>query len=117
MKSRLALAILWPLCLLAAVVGLAWMLAAMLTNSQRAWAIAVGFDQVGNATTGGDPDETISSRCWRYRTEQPYRALRGLIDFAFGLAGDREHCKRAFIKEHADAIRRAAPLSRLSSIR
>ena len=99
MKARLALIVLWLLCLLAAVVGLVWMAIAILPGSPRAWNIAIGFDQTANATAGGDPDETISARCWRYRTEQPYRTLRLLIDAAFGLIGDREHCMRSYLME------------------
>lgn len=47
----------------------------------------------------GSPDETISSRCWRYRDEQPYRALRKLVDTAFALAGESDHCENAFRSE------------------
>lgn len=90
--------ILWLLCLLAAVVSLAWQFVAIF-GSPRALDIAVGFDQMANATFGGDEDETISSRCWRYRDEQPYRALRKLVDTAFALAGESDHCENAFRSE------------------
>lgn len=91
--------ILWLLCLLAAVVSLAWQFVAIFGSPRRALRIAIGFDQTANAAFGGDEDETISSRCWRYRDEQPYRALRKLVDTAFALAGDSDHCENAFRSE------------------
>jgi len=99
MKTRLAMVLIWVLCALAAAVGLVWMALAILTGSPRALDIAVGFDQMANATFGGDEDETISSRCWRYRDEQPYRALRKLVDTAFALAGDSDHCEKSYRAE------------------
>jgi hypothetical protein len=98
--SHLRFAAIWLLCLLAASVSLIWLAAGILKpTSRRAWRIAIGFDQLANATFGGDEDETISSRCWRYREEQPYRALRKLVDTAFALAGESDHCENAFRSE------------------
>jgi hypothetical protein len=88
--------ILWLLCLLAAVVSLAWQFVAIFGSPRRALRIAIGFDQTANAAFGGDEDETISSRCWRYRAEQPYRTLQRGIDWLFG---DPEHCRKAFEEE------------------
>jgi hypothetical protein len=105
-KTRLALVILWLLCLIAAPIGLVWMAIAILPNSNRAWAIARGFDRLGAAIARGDDGEYISSSCWRYRAEQPYRTLRWLIDRAFGLVGERDHCKQSFIFEQRKAIAR-----------
>lgn len=105
MKTRLAMVLIWVLCALAAAVGLVWMALAILTGSPRALDIAVGFDQMANATFGGDEDETISSRCWRYREEQPYRTLRRLIDAAFGLAGEKNHCLSAYLAERVAPYR------------
>ena len=106
MSARLALAALWLLCFFAAILGLIWMACAIVTASRRAWTIAIGFDQLGNATAGGDEDETISARCWRLRARQPYRLLRVLIDRAFAAAGERDHCKASFIAEQRKAIAR-----------
>ena len=91
--------ILWLLCLLAAVVSLAWQFVAIFGSPRRALRIAIGFDQTANAAFGGDEDETISSRCWRYRDEHPYMALRKLVDTAFALAGESDHCENAFRSE------------------
>jgi hypothetical protein len=38
---------------------------AILTNSKRAWRVAVSYDQLGNVLIGGHEDETISSRAQR----------------------------------------------------
>lgn len=104
--NRFALVAIWLLCLLAAIVGLAWMACAIVSGSARARRIAVGFDIVGNVTAGGDQNETISARCWRYRNEMPYRTLRRIIDAAFALNGDREHCERTYLEELINAQRR-----------
>lgn len=61
MKIRLILCPIWLLCLIAAVMSLVWQLTAILFSPARAWKIAIGYDQLANATWGNDPDETISS--------------------------------------------------------
>lgn len=101
--SRLALVALWLLCAAAAAVALVWMALAILAGSDRAWRIALGFDRLGNAVAGGDDGEYISSRCWRYRAEQPYRALRVVIDSVAGRAGQRDHCRASYGGEVARA--------------
>ena len=104
--SRPAMILVWLLCVFAAVVGLIWMACAIVVGSHRARRIAVGFDIVGNVTAGGDQTETISARCWRYRAEMPYRTLRRVIDAAFAVGGDREHCERTYLEELINAQRR-----------
>ncbi|HJU70402.1 MAG TPA: hypothetical protein VJ603_00995 [Paucimonas sp.] len=62
MTPRLALMLLYPLCLLAsalAALRLAW---AILVSPARAWRLAVAHDQLANAAANGSEDETISSR-------------------------------------------------------
>lgn len=63
--NRLTLFAIWLLCQLAFIVASLWMLVAIVTGSPRAWRLAVAFDQLANAATGGNEDETISSRAWR----------------------------------------------------
>lgn len=89
----------WCLCLVAGLIALAWMAAGIVTRSPRAWRLAVSFDQLGNVVAGGDEDETISARCWRYRAEQPYKALRVAIDGCAALAGEVNHCESAYVTE------------------
>lgn len=103
MTRRLGLAAIWLLCLAAAMVSLVWMAAAIIAGSGRAWRLAVGFDQMANTAAGGDEDETISSRAWRYRAEQPYRALQAVVDWAAALAGEPDHCRAAYEMELAKA--------------
>lgn len=60
--TRLKLLLIYPVLVLAALLGLltyAWF---TLINPKYAWPIALGFDQVGNASFKGSEDETISSR-------------------------------------------------------
>jgi hypothetical protein len=61
LKKRLILLALWPLCQLANLIAALWMLAAVVCGSDRAWTLAVGYDQLANAAFGGNEDETISS--------------------------------------------------------
>lgn len=96
------------LCLLVALLALIWMAAGIVTRSPRAWRLAVSFDQLGNVVGGGDEDETISARCWRYRTEQPYKALRAAIDGCAALAGEANHCESAYVTEMIKAQARLA---------
>ncbi len=102
--TRLALALLWLLCALCALIALVWMACAIVAGSQRARHIALGFDRLGNATAGGDDGEYISSRCWRYRVEQPYRVLRALIDWVFSLGGESGHCLASYEGEQRRAL-------------
>lgn len=69
MKAKLALFGIWFVCLFCAVVALPWMAIAVLSGSPRAWTIALGFDRVGNAVTGGQDGEYLSSRANRARLE------------------------------------------------
>jgi hypothetical protein len=69
-----------------------WLLVATLTGRERAWSIALGYDHLGNAVTGGNPGETISSRA--YRAMQERRAwgcvLCKLLDYL-----QPDHCRKA----------------------
>lgn len=56
-------------CQIAHVVASLWMLGAALVGSARAWNIIVGYDHLGNAMTGGKPNEPISTRANRARKE------------------------------------------------
>lgn len=106
MQSRLAMLFLWFLCVGAGIIAAAWMLLALLWGSSRAWSIAVAFDQLGNAATGGSGNETISSRTWRCRTAWPYSWLRPFIDWMMRLAlGEVNHCENAYADERAALAR------------
>jgi hypothetical protein len=86
---RVCLLVLLLVCQLAHLLASGWMLLAVLGGSQRAWTIAIGYDQLANAATGGNVDETISSRASRARKEK--RAwgciLCRVLDWI-----DKDHC-------------------------
>lgn len=97
-SAKLKLLLIWNVCGVAGVVALLWMFCAILAGSARSWRIAVGFDQLANAVFGGDEDETISARCWRYRNMPRYAALVQVINRLFN---DPKHCEDSFIDEQA----------------
>ena len=63
MTQRLAMLTIWVGCLIAALVGLSWLLVAAMLDprGRRAWQIAEGFDQTANAAFGGSEDMTLSA--------------------------------------------------------
>lgn len=60
--TRVKLTLLYPVILFSAVFGLLAYVWQTIFKPEYAWRIALGFDQVGNASTKGSEDETISSR-------------------------------------------------------
>lgn len=72
MKQRALLLLFLIVGLVGTLVGTVWMLASIIfaPNGTRAWNIALGFDRLGNATTGGDGRETISSRAGKLMAER-----------------------------------------------
>ena len=54
-------------------------------------AVLIAFDQLVNAIGGGWPDETLSSRAWRWH--------RRVIDCVAALLGDKNHCEESFNSE------------------
>lgn len=88
----LAMLCVWAVCQLVTPVAAAWMLAAILSGSDRAWRIALGYDRLANATTGGMDTETISSRAHRARSEGRRWGclLCSLLDRI-----DKDHCRRS----------------------
>lgn len=65
-------------------------------------AVFIALDQLVNALAGGWPDETISSRAWRWDLARarswPRRLLDGLA-LLLSLGGEREHCRASFESE------------------
>lgn len=60
--NRLLLLALWLVCQLVHVAASIWMLVCIVwqPNSRRAWILAVAYDQLGNAVTGGNEDEMVT---------------------------------------------------------
>lgn len=62
------------------------------------WNILISIDQLGNTITGGDPDETISSRAGKRQQDQWWaRALCWLLNKL-----DTGHCEDAIEKDEGD---------------
>jgi hypothetical protein len=59
--------------------------------------VLVSVDQLINALTAGNPDETISSRTWR---ERPNSNMRKVIDFLFSWH-EKDHCRKSYERELA----------------
>lgn len=59
--------------------------------------VLIALDQLGNALLGGWPDETFSSRCWRWHVggvrSWPRRVVDGLFFW------EREHCRGSYESE------------------
>ena len=60
--ERVKLLLLFPVLVLSSILGLIGHLWHVLVSPKFAWRVAIGFDQVVNATFKGSEDETISSR-------------------------------------------------------
>ena len=61
--------------------------------------VAIAVDQLGNAIIGGYPDETVSSRVYRYsRTYKCANVIRIVLDLIFSPWG-KEHCKESYESE------------------
>ena len=57
----------------------------------------IAFDQFINAVLGGWPDETLSSRCYRWARDGVRAWPRKLVDGLF--FWQREHCKSSYESE------------------
>lgn len=91
LKLRAMLFIFLLIGVVCSVIAICWMLVSIITtpHGERTWRIALAFDQLGNATSGGSEDETISSRAGRERKEGRKWAclLCQLLDWL-----DKDHC-------------------------
>lgn len=59
--------------------------------------ILIGLDQFLNTLFMGWPDETLSSRCWRWSKDGVRDWPRKVIDALF--FGEQEHCRRSYESE------------------
>jgi hypothetical protein len=92
LQRRLLLTVFLIAGLIGSVIALVWLLACIVFSpyGPRPMHIAIGFDQVVNAATGGSEDETISSRAGRLMMGKVRWAcvLCQLLDWL-----KRDHCK------------------------
>lgn len=64
------------------------------------WNILIAVDQLGNTLCGGDPDETVSSRCGKYvRRNSGYFPcqLCKLLNFF-----QKDHCVQSIEEDRGD---------------
>jgi hypothetical protein len=61
--------------------------------------ILIAADQLTNAILGGWPDETLSSRAWRWEKNGKRSWPRKTIDRFFGWFGDIKHCEASYESE------------------
>lgn len=101
MKTRLALLGIWLLCQLSALVAAVWMLFAIAFGSHRAFNIAIAYDELGNAATGGKPKQTISARAALARGEgQRWGCiLCRLLDWV-----QKDHCKNSLESDRGEQV-------------
>lgn len=59
--------------------------------------ILIALDQLMNALAGGWPDETLSSRCWRWDASGKRTWPRKTVDGLF--FWDRNHCRESYESE------------------
>lgn len=100
--KRLALILILPLLVLSAVQGLIWYVTAALFGGDRAWKIAVGFDQLANATWGNNEDETVSSMAAKAARK---RKVWWAVVLCWALEKiDPGHCDRAIENDRGESI-------------
>ena len=63
----------------------------------RVKAVLIALDQLVNALCGGWPDETLSSRCWRWHVAGLRSWPCTLVDALFFF--DPHHCRESFESE------------------
>lgn len=88
--KRYPLILIWLALWLVAPLALIRMAWAILTNPERAWLIALAFDDLGNVATNGRLGESISSRAAHDRPQKWACPLCKLLDKL-----DPGHCDRA----------------------
>lgn len=76
-------------------------------NKTMSWPLAVliAIDQLGNAIAGGNPDATVSARCYYFSKIKAnmfryyWTLLEWIIDFTFSPIQGPDHCKKALEDE------------------
>lgn len=79
-------------------------------------ALLIAIDQLGNAILRGWPDETFSSRCWRWHLSGKRHWPRRMVDTIFFWDRDKStgkrHCEMSFESEREG--RQLPPEARLT---
>ena len=92
-RRRLMLLLFLAAGILSGLVAAAWLLVCVVfsPNGTRPMHIVIAFDQLANATTGGDADETISNRAGRLKKDTRWACI--LCKILEQL--DKEHCNKS----------------------
>ena len=61
--------------------------------------LLIALDQLVNAVLGGWPDETVSSRAWRWDISGRRAWPRKFIDGLALIFGDCDHCRESYESE------------------
>lgn len=92
LKQRFVMFVLVGMFQLLHLIASFWLLSTVLTGSvPRSRKIALSYDQLGNATMGGDEDETISSMLGR--TGRPAWLVKLVNQVFYILYGEVDHCQ------------------------
>jgi hypothetical protein len=83
---------------IAATIRMLW---AIMTNSEQALIIALGWDRLGNAATNGESEETISSRSARARNDKKQWGCV-MCKFLNWMFREMDHCTRALLYEYTN---------------
>jgi hypothetical protein len=84
--------LIYPVCVLAALVMMIWLPVAIIVGSVRSVRIMLASDRLANAVFGGSDRETISSRSYRGQREgvRGWCLLCRLLDLV-----QKDHCRKA----------------------
>lgn len=88
--TRWQMMVIYPGCILAALVMVLWLPIAIVVGSQRSIRILIASDRLANAVFGGSDKETISSRAYRGTLEgsRGWCLLCRLLDYI-----EKDHCR------------------------
>lgn len=68
-----------------------------MSNMSYAKKLSIAIDQLLNTILGGWPDETLSSRAWRWDNTGVCVWPRRIIDFLF--FWEKDHCYASYVSE------------------
>ena len=80
--------------------------------------VLIAIDQLGNAIAGGNPDATVSARCYYFAQIKAnmfkyyWRLQELIINFAFSPIHGPQHCKRAHEEEPDEAFYPGSDITR-----
>lgn len=108
-KYIMSIILLLILCTVSYLWGVLSMLSSIVTNGNRWEFVAISFDRMFNTAIGGNPLETLSSRCWSRKDEFKYLLSMKMIDWVFSsLLNEENHCEnsyKSYMKSLKDSLK------------